>query len=75
MYANPDVDLSQTENKIFYLKTDVVAPQIGWNHEPGSMKRSIKSARRDKPGAMRPDNAVYDGFLILYDSEAPNSNG
>lgn len=76
VYANPDVDLSQIENKIFYLKTDVVAPPklagtMNLVHETLDQVRSPRQAWRYEAGQRRLRRVPN----LAYDSEAPNSNG
>jgi len=76
VYAQPDVDLGRIENKIFYLKTDVVAPpklagSMNLVHETLDQIRAPRQAWRYEAGQRRLRRIPN----LSYDSEVPNSNG
>lgn len=76
VYAQPDVDLAKIENKIFYLKTDVVAPpklagSMNLVHETLDQIRAPRQAWRYEAGQRRLRRVPN----LSYDSEVPNSNG
>lgn len=76
VYATPDVDLSRIENKIFFLKTEVVAPSklagsMNLVHETLDQVRSPRQAWRYEAGTRRLRRVPN----LSYDSEVPNSSG
>lgn len=76
VYAQPDVDMAKIENKIFYLKTDVIAPPklagtMNLVHETLDQVRSPRQAWRYEAGQRRLRRAPQ----MDYEAEVPNSNG